>query len=209
MKRVIIAIFLVCLGLGCSQQPEKSSTSFDQAAAIAACEKVIADFQTALKQELIGAIADGGLENAIAVCNARAPMVADSFSRIPGIHIQRVSLRQRNPVIKPDSFETAILEKFAAEAGIEPQVYTELTFDSAETKYFRYMKEIKIGKLCLNCHGSLDTFSDGLKGVLETHYPDDPAVGYSAGESRGAFSVTITYPEAEATVVSLTGGQIN
>lgn len=206
MKHLITAILLIGV-VGCAGEKKEVLQPFSQTAAMEACEKVIADFQSTLKQELMAAMADGGPENAIAICNVRAPMIADSFSQMPGLHIQRVSLRQRNPIIKPDSFETATLEKFAAATGADPQTYFELTHENADTAHFRYMEEIKTGKLCLNCHGDPNTFSAGLKEVLKAHYPEDPAVGYSAGESRGAFSVTLSYPEAEATVTSLAGGQ--
>jgi hypothetical protein len=132
-------------------------------------------------------------------------MVADSFSQMAGFEIRRVSLRQRQTGFSPDSFETAVLEKFASGADPSPQSHTELVFDSADVKRLRYMKEIKAGEFCLKCHGDPETFSDALKAALAEHYPDDPAVDYAAGDSRGAFSITVDFPEAAETVKMLLG----
>jgi len=206
MKRLMILILLIISGLGCGGSGEKSAEPFDREEAVAACEKIIGDFQAVLKQELVAAMAEGGPENAIAVCNTKAPMVADSFSQMPGISIRRVSLRQRNAGFRPDDFETIALETFATAETSEPQSHSELVFDSADVRRFRYMKEIKTGELCLKCHGDPGTFSKALKAVLAQHYPDDPAVGYQVGESRGAFSVSVTYPEADETIKLLLGG---
>jgi hypothetical protein len=198
----VLALFVIC---GCGDSQEKSAEPFDQETVIASCETMIVEFQSTLKQELMKAVAEGGLENAVAVCNIRAPMISDSFSNMAGFFIRRVSLKQRHAGFNPDSFETTVLDKFVATQSGEPQIYSELTFDSANVRHFRYMKEIKTGKLCLNCHGDPATFPEGLKKTLAEHYPIDPAVGYSVGDSRGAFSIIVTYPEAEESVAALLG----
>jgi hypothetical protein len=203
MRNLLFAVVVLLVLGGCGGQKADNRASFDEEQAIAGGEKVIAAFQGALKQELMTAMADGGPENAIAVCHIMAPQIADSFSAMPGIHIQRVSLRQRNIGFSPDSFETAVLEKFAGDNAVEPESFGELTFDSAGVRHFRYMKEIKTGGMCLRCHGDPAEFSPGLKAALAQYYPDDPAVGYTLGQSRGAFSVTITYPEAEPSLTKL------
>ncbi|HSD70126.1 MAG TPA: DUF3365 domain-containing protein, partial [Woeseiaceae bacterium] len=51
----------------------------------------------------------------------------------------------------------------------------------------RYMKAIPTGGLCLACHGS--AIPDDVRGLLDDHYPHDRALGYEAGDMRGAFSV--------------------
>jgi len=203
MKNLLLSMVLAVIVLGCGGTAEKSEVPFNQEEATAACNKIINDFQSVLKQELVTAMAQGGPENAISVCNVKAPLVADSFSQMAGVHIQRVSLRQRNTSFAPDSFELAVLENFASSGAGEPQTYSELVFDSAGIRKFRYMKEIKTGEMCLKCHGDPGTFSEGLKAVLAEHYPGDPATGYQVGDSRGAFSVSLTYPEAIMTVKSL------
>ncbi len=200
MKRIIVAGIAIFLISGCIKRVEKKPDTIDDKKAVAASEQIIADYQAALKRELVSAMTAGGPENAIAVCNVTAPAIADSFALLPGVDIRRVSLKQRNPYFSPDSFEYAVLEHFDATADPVPLVFSNLLTDKNGIKSFRYLKEIKVGQLCLKCHGNPQGFSAGLQAILTEKYPRDMATGYTVGDSRGAFSVTLTYPEAEASV---------
>ncbi|MCP4567279.1 MAG: DUF3365 domain-containing protein [FCB group bacterium] len=203
MKRVIIAGIIILALTGCIKRVEEKSETFDDKKAIAACEQVIAEYQQALKRELVSAMTSGGPVGAIAVCNVAAPAIADSFNARPGLDIKRISLKQRNIHFAPDSLEVAVLEFFNSTVEIEPLTYSNLFTDSAGVIRFRYLKEIKVGQLCLKCHGNPEGFSSGLNAALAEKYPQDKAVGYNVGDSRGAFSVTLTFPEAEATITEL------
>jgi len=207
MKRYGILLLALLVIAGCVERKVRDPNGFKKEKIIVACDQIINDFRASLKQELMTAMAAGGPVNAIAVCNVRAPMIADSFSSMVGIDIMRVSLRQRNRQYSPDSFEVAVLERFAADTSLEPQVFSEIVFDSAEVKHLRYMKEIKVGQLCLNCHGNPDQFLPALKTALAERYPDDPAVGYDVGDSRGAFSMTVRYPEAREIIDAILSEQ--
>jgi hypothetical protein len=203
MKPVLVIPMAGVLLFGCIQRVERQADGFDRTKVIAACDHLINSFQETLKRELAAAMTEGGPEKAISVCNVRAPLIADSLSLLPGIDVKRVSLRQRNPYYKPDDFEVSVLTQFASAGTTEPQSYGVLTFDSANVKRFRYMKEIKVGQLCVNCHGDPKNFPPRLKAVLAAYYPNDKAAGYALGDSRGAFSVTVSYPEAKATITAL------
>jgi hypothetical protein len=203
MKALVAAVLAAALIAGCVARVEKPAARFDEAKALAVCEKLVGEFQATLKNELISALEDGGPEGAVSVCNLQAPVIAYSMSQKPGVSIKRVSLLQRNQHFKPDSLEAVVLGRFAAIKQEAPQVYSELTIDSAGTRRFHYLKEIKVDQICLNCHGNPDRFSAELKTILADKYPGDRAVGYAIGDSRGAFSVTLTYPEAAETVTML------
>jgi len=198
MKKAVLTIFIIALLTGCSGDGDGSDADLDQQKIIAACDDLTAEFQSVLKQELMTALAEGGPENAIAVCNTKAPAIADSLSRRPGIDIRRVSLKMRNPDIEPDKFELLTLKTFAADSVNDPQQVLEKVLDSAGVRKYRYLKEIKTGELCLKCHGDPSGFSEALVSALDTYYPGDEAIGYQAGDSRGAFSIVITMPEAAA-----------
>lgn len=204
MKQVVVILLVAALVTGCVERSEQKPQAFDESEAIAACEKIIGDFQAELKQELLAALAEGGPENAIDVCNLQAPLIAHRYSSMAGLNVRRVSLRQRNRSYSPDEFEVSTLEAFENAGTGEPGVMTALTKDSGEVKVFRYMKEIKTGTLCLKCHGDPTEFSEDLKKILAEKYPDDQAVGFMEGDSRGAFSVTLTYPEVRETIASFT-----
>lgn len=207
MKRFAIMVMTAGLVCGCVERKMEPANGFDRKEVIAACDQIIADFQAALKQELTSALADGGPVAAISVCNVKAPTIADSFSNMAGIDIKRVSLRQRNPQYSPDSFEVETLERFHLDNSPEPETYSKVVFDSGGVEIFRYMKEIKVGQLCLNCHGNPKNFPEPLKKALAEYYPHDRAVGYEAGESRGAFSVVVEYPRARETITNILSEQ--
>jgi hypothetical protein len=207
MKRFVIAIITAAVVCGCIEKKVEPADGFNKTEILAACDQIIDSFQSALKRELTAALADGGPAAAITVCNVRAPVIADSFSSMAGIDIKRVSLRQRNSQYRPDSFEVEALERFHLDNAPEPETYSEVVFDSGGVRILRYMKEIKVGQLCLNCHGNPKNFPARLKKALAEYYPNDRAVGYEVGDSRGAFSMIVVYPRAKETVTAILSEQ--
>lgn len=207
MKWLAVFFMTTVLVCGCVERKVEPADGFDKTEILAACDQIINDFQATLKRELTDALADGGPVKAISVCNVEAPRIADSFSSLPGIDIRRVSLRQRNSQFSPDSFEVETLERFHLNNSPEPESYSRVVFDSGGVRIFRYMREIKAGQLCLTCHGDPKKFSAPLKKVLAEYYPNDRAVGYNVGDSRGAFSVIVEYPRAKETITAILSEQ--
>jgi cytochrome c553 len=134
----------------------------------------------------------GGPEGAIAVCRDKAPAMAKAASEQTGWAIRRVSLKNRNPKAVPDAWERAALEEFdrRAAAGEAPgkiekgEVVTE-----DGKKSYRYMKALPTAEVCTNCHGTQDKLTPAVKEKLAALYPHDKAVGYSAGQIRGAITI--------------------
>jgi hypothetical protein len=60
-----------------------------------------------------------------------------------------------------------------------------------DSTFFRYYKPLKMGGLCLNCHGPKEQIDSRVMQTIEQHYPNDEAVGYEDGEFRGLVSVTV------------------
>jgi hypothetical protein len=203
MKNVWVMLILVLFVAACSGQKEQKSESFDEQKVIQACGDLISDFQAKLKQELLVALAEGGPENAVSVCRMRAPIIADSFSQMIGVSIKRISLRQRNQKYRPDDFERMVLETFAAAESSQRQIHSEITGEDCGNVQFRYFQEIRVGQPCLKCHGNPESFPPALADVLAENYPDDPAVGYNAGESRGAFAITIPISDSGESTAAL------
>lgn len=149
-------------------------------------------FAGELKGELQSAMKAGGPVNAISVCNTRAPEIADAVNSKGKLNISRVSLKNRNPSNAPDAWQQAVLEDFEkrkAAGEIADKIDYSATVDTAQGKKFRYMKAIPTGAICLNCHGS--SIHSDVKAKLNELYPEDKATGYSEGDIRGAFYVTI------------------
>ena len=149
------------------------------------------EFMQTLKQELQSGMQEGGPVNAISVCNLSAPAIANTYSVSRGWDVGRTSLKVRNPANAPDAWERSVLESFeerkaAGEAPAKMEHYEVVREDGV--KQLRYMKAIPTAQLCLACHGeSVDSIT---RTRLEKLYPDDQALGYKAGDIRGAFSIS-------------------
>ncbi len=163
----------------------------------ATCREACGRLAGALQAELMKAMREDGPEAALAVCNEIAPAVADSLSRELGLRVGRTSLRTRNPANAPDAWERPVLEDFArrVDDGVAPGdlEYAELAVRPGGARVFRYMKGIGTSGLCLRCHGA--RIEEGLAARLRELYPEDAAVGFAAGDLRGAFTVSLPLPE--------------
>ncbi|NEX22250.1 DUF3365 domain-containing protein [Thiorhodococcus mannitoliphagus] len=159
---------------------------------VAEAKGIIKQFGGQLVSELKAAIKSGGPEHAIGVCHKRAPAIAKGLSKSSGWDVSRVSLKVRNKELgTPDAWETAVLEKFesrkAAGEDVETMAYAEVV-EGPEGKQFRFMKAVPTQEICLACHGTEVTEEVAAK--LDEHYPEDQARGFSAGDIRGAFSLS-------------------
>ncbi|MGI9242064.1 MAG: Tll0287-like domain-containing protein, partial [Verrucomicrobiales bacterium] len=104
-----------------------------------------------------------------------------------GLTITRVTDRLRNPENAPDKADLRALEHFK-KAKPERQLLAHLT-TGADGKTLRYYKPLIANETCLKCHGDRDAMSEKLRGLLDEHYPDDKAHGYSIGDLRGLIRV--------------------
>jgi hypothetical protein len=157
----------------------------------AEAKAAIAAFGTALKTELMAAMQSGGALNAIEVCSERAPAIAQSVSLEKGMHLSRVSLRNRNPGNAPNDWQAAVLRDFEArlEAGeaVESLSWKDVS-DRGGQQEFRLMKAIPTAPLCLQCHG--EAIAPPVAEKIAELYPEDKATGFREGDIRGAFVVT-------------------
>jgi hypothetical protein len=157
---------------------------------VAYARSLVGQFAKSLKAELMKGLKEGP-ENAVAVCNEKAPEIAESLATEKGWSIRRTSLKLRNPKNAPDEWEKSVLERFEKqlEDGTkleELEVHEVVT--EGETRKFRYMKAIGTAGMCLTCHG--DTIEDELAAKIDELYPKDEARGFSTGDIRGAFTIT-------------------
>lgn len=164
----------------------------DDAKVLGEARSVAASVPPKLLQVLSAEIAQNGAAAAVGVCNERAPQMAKLASEQSGWAIRRVSLRNRNPKAVPDAWERAALEEFdrRAAAGENPGTLEKSALvEEGGRKEFRYMKALPVQPLCLSCHGSGEAIPADVAAKLHALYPDDKAVGYSAGEIRGAMTI--------------------
>jgi Protein of unknown function (DUF3365) len=178
----------------------------DEAALATEADLLAARFQQELGHQLTAAMARGGPVAAVDTCRVEAPRVAAQLATASGWSVRRVGTRVRNPATgAPDGWERAQLGRFAASlaspagTGSGASGLTALTVERGRgAPRFRYMKAIVTAPQCLACHGARSAQSAELRAALGRNYPQDSALDYSAGELRGAFSLTRPLPVGPA-----------
>ena len=149
---------------------------------------LVKQFGGTLKPQLKQAIQSGGPANAISVCSEKAPEIAQDLSQESGWKVKRVSLKPRGKNAMPDAWEQRVLEQFdqrqAAGESAKDMAYMELVDGR-----FRFMKAQGVESVCLGCHAA--EVSAEVEAGLEKYYPDDKARGYTLGQVRGAFSLSL------------------
>jgi hypothetical protein len=55
----------------------------------------------------------------------------------------------------------------------------------------RLLRPIVMGEPCLACHGPVEGINPRVLELIRAAYPEDLAVGYQAGDLRGAVSVLL------------------
>ncbi|MDO9224539.1 MAG: DUF3365 domain-containing protein [Pseudomonadota bacterium] len=187
MKRLVLALPLLLLA-GCAT----TSNAEKQAALTDAARQTAAGLLQTLGGELKTSMTAGGPAVAIGVCKERAPKIADEAAQKTGFAIKRASPKNRNPKAVPDAWEAAALASLEQRlaAGEKPETLDmSAVVDTPDGKLFRYAKALPTQAVCLNCHGDPDKLSPEVKAKLAAEYPDDKAVGYSAGMLRGILSM--------------------
>ena len=187
MRRTLIMVSLLAVSFVSSA----GDTSDELETRAAASRVTTGDFMQTLKGALQQAIKDGGPLNAIAVCNEKAPGIAAELSARKGWRVGRTSLKVRNPANAPDDWERNVLKSFEQRLGWGEKPETLEHYEAVERdgkRFFRFMKAIPTGEVCLTCHG--EPIDAGVAAKLKELYPEDQATGYQPGSIRGAFTVT-------------------
>lgn len=155
--------------------------------------KVATDLVTQIRGALTKELEYSGPMRAVVVCKYTVPELSSMLSRKTGWRVTRVSLRPRNPALgTADAWEQRVLLDFEkrAERGekLDAIEFGEIVSEPAG-RFYRYMKVLPMGAVCLNCHGPEAGMTASLKSLLETEYPHDRATGFTAGQVRGAVTV--------------------
>lgn len=187
VSKFVLLSGLVCTGLSSIAAADELQQR--EQAARQATGQFIKQLGGALKKEM----ANGGPGAAIGVCRDLGPQVAGEISRASGWRVTRVSRKVRNPMLgMPDSWEIKVLQAFEARAG-KGEKYADMVFsevvEEGGTRYFRFMKPIGTKPMCLTCHGDSEQIPQSVQARLDSIYPLDKAVGFRAGDLRGAVSI--------------------
>lgn len=142
------------------------------------------------------AIRDGGPVQAVAVC-ADSAQARTARHAIDGVAIRRIGTRVRNPANAPDTLEARVLAYLAEQkaAGSMPGEVVEVARTGLDGGWeLRYLRPVVLQEFCTTCHGAVENIPPAVRSVIAERYPDDSAVGYAAGDLRGAISVRIPLP---------------
>ena len=156
-------------------------------------KEAIKELAINLKKSLKAVLKESGPTAAVEYCNIAAIDITDRISASKGIIIKRTSLKVRNEGNLATSWEKDILNRFEKRKKLGDSIksidYKEVYVDNNNKSFFRYMKAIPTGKVCLTCHGS--TINPNLRTKINELYPEDKAYDYKIGDIRGAFIVQI------------------
>ncbi|MDH5680202.1 MAG: DUF3365 domain-containing protein [Spirochaetota bacterium] len=156
---------------------------------IKAGRKLKKEFMQTLGKQLKEAIKKSGPAGAISICKTASSQAEQSFkSKDPNIlSFRRISSKPRN--VKdhtPTAAETKKLDSMEkrVKAGKHPGLRIIAEKDSVTVLY-----PIRVGGLCLQCHGDPANMDKKVLAEIKKHYPDDKATGYKAKDFRGAFAI--------------------
>jgi hypothetical protein len=202
-KAVILFLAAVWLG-GCRAAPESEAPVEElrvEGAVPDTLELPRAELErarqvaTALGADLAGLVfstlEEEGAVAAIRVCSEIAQERTAAHAT-DGAYVRRVSDRLRNPRNEPDAAERLELDRFRsleAEGRLPAEVVRIVRTGDERTLHL--LRPVRIQPACLACHGATEEIEPDVRRIIAERYPDDRAVGYGAGDLRGAISVRI------------------
>ena len=189
MKKFLLIITLTIASACASKSDEQLEA--DKAKFMKMGNEISAHFMKELKGELLSAINKGGPANAISVCSTSVIPITSKIAEWDkyNVEIKRTSFKFRNPDNAPDRREASVLMAFEKTASENPkELVPQVEFSSESPEVF-YFKPMKVGGLCINCHGSENNLSPEVRQKLNELYPEDKATGYIPGDFRGMIRI--------------------
>jgi len=183
-------------------RPESATTSGPQALSEAEAanylqrsEAIAGKLQKALGSRLMAAMQEGSAPAAIGVCQR----IAQDVTAIVGkeyadASITRTALQVRNPINKPNPESVEVLENWQDQHRKGKTPEADLIANANSVIVHR---PIMTAPICLQCHGELSGIEPETLSLLRELYPKDSAVGYQAGDLRGAFRIEFVKSAAE------------
>ncbi len=153
--------------------------------------KVIAEKQKAINTDSKGNFEFKGVIPAIV-----GREISEHFSNTTIFKMKQTSLKYRNPVNKPDTWEVKQLERFETDAKLKE--ISEVAKLEDGTGVFRLMVPLVIEEACLKCHGDPATSPTGDGKDIAGRQMEN----YKLGDIRGAISVIAPMSAVNAAIAS-------
>ena len=185
-SRTISAVVTTIIMAGCANQ----STPITDAAVMARSMPVAEQFQSTLQAQLRTAMQTGGPIAGVSVCKEAAPAIAAEASEVSGAEVRRIALRHRNPGASVPENLRAAYDALVALPTIDGAPATRIVRSGAgETEQVHFLRAIPMQQQpCAVCHGT--NVAPEVSAHIQSLYPADQAVGFSAGEMRGALVIS-------------------
>lgn len=192
MNRFLLLVFVLSVFVACKNQTNLSSSSVENPKIeYSKVGDSIANLaQKVLMSNLMSAMEKGGSVNAVQFCNVKAIPLTDSVAQSLKVHIQRISLKNRNDNNVPDgSIETDLLSFYDTQKQNGIELRDTVINHNQKTIYYKPIAIVM--PTCLKCHGEPNVDIDkATLAVLDEKYPNDKAKNYKIGEFRGAWKIT-------------------
>lgn len=152
--------------------------------ALRRAESAAAELGKTLKGRLQTSLKEDGPAAALQMCSTEAATLTAHVATSSQVRTGRSSLRLRNPGNAGPDWVTAWLDSQGERPaqGVAPVSRVDTLPDG--TRLARVIKPLEVGAPCLLCHGA--TLAPDVQDALSLRYPRDQAVGYAAGDLRGA-----------------------
>lgn len=155
-----------------------------------------------MMEQLQKTMKEVGPAGATQVCRHLAPKIAGEIAGETGWELRRTGMRVRNPANRPTAQEQEVLRGYVVRAAAGQSMALMETVRIVERDgkpYVHYMRAVPTFEPCLACHGA--NLAPDVAAAIREFYPDDNAVGFAAGDLRGAISLYKPYdPEKTRTV---------
>jgi hypothetical protein len=196
--RPVLALIWAALALtACKPAPEAVPTTAPglppdvEAAALERGQAIASQAFALLSTNLVRAIREQGITNALAYCSERAYPLTALVANTNQVRLQRVTHRPRNPINDVSRAELAVLREFqlALGRGEKPRP---LVRAGANDNVVFYSPIVLTNPLCLQCHGAVGTdIQPATVALLARLYPQDQATGFRLGELRGMWRIEL------------------
>jgi len=170
----------------------QTKTDDELTAKVAEARQTADGLMQSVRGVLVELVKDGKFAEAADACSTMAQEMTKNHAEDKGIKVYRVSLKYRNALNRPNKLEKRqlkIFDKQAAENTLVKDYYE--VVKSGNQSELLFMKPVVVQEMCLKCHGSDSQIPADVKKILTANYPKDKAIGYKAGDVRGAISVRI------------------
>jgi len=195
---IVWVLGVAILGGSCSREtpkpapalpPQSTVSTQENHVALARGRRITAQAFGLLSTNLLRAIEQHGVSNALPYCSAQAIPLTSLVAATNDVSLRRVSHKARNPANRANDAEQALLTQLQADLNAGRSLQPTVVGTGSETVTF-YAPIVISNALCLKCHGRPedDIALENLV-TIRRLYPADAATGFKLGDLRGLWRI--------------------